>query len=51
MQKQFRHEGGKRYNGIRFGPTPNIVMEEYLDMYEGIQSEILNTIRFDKTQI
>ena len=30
-----------------FGPTPNILKEEYLDIYEGIQSEILNTTRFD----
>ena len=31
-----------------FGPTPNILKEEYLDMYEGIQSEILNNTRFDE---
>ena len=37
--------------GLDFGPTPNILKEEYLYMYEGIQSEILNTTRFDKTQI
>ena len=28
--------------------TPGIIREEYLDMYEGIQSEILNTTRFDE---
>ena len=28
---------------LDFGPTPNILKEEYLDMYKGIQSEILNT--------
>ena len=33
---------------LDFGPTPNILKEEYLDMYEGIQSEILNTIRYDE---
>ena len=33
---------------LDFGPIPNILKEEYLDLYEGIQSEILNTIRFDK---
>ena len=33
---------------LDFGPTPNILKEEYLDMYEGIQSEILNTTRFDE---
>ena len=30
-------------------PTPNILKEEYLDVYEGIQSEILNTTRFAET--
>ena len=33
---------------VDFGPTPNILKAEYLDVYEGIQSEILNTTRFDK---
>ena len=33
---------------LDFGQTPGILNEEYLDMYEGIQSEILNTIRFDE---
>ena len=33
---------------IDFGPTPNKLKEVYLDVYEGIQSEILNTTRFDK---
>ena len=33
---------------LDFGPTPNILKEEYLDMYKGIQSEILNTTRLDE---
>ena len=33
---------------LDFGPTPNILKEEYLDVYKGIQSEILNTTRFDE---
>ena len=33
---------------LDFGPTQNILKEEYLDMCKGIQSEILNTTRFDK---
>ena len=33
---------------LDFGPTLNILKEEYIDMYERIQSEILNTTRFDK---
>ena len=31
-----------------FGPTPNVLSEEYLDVYEGIHSEIVNTTRFDE---
>ena len=33
---------------LDFGPTPDILKEKYLDVYEGIQSEILNTTRFDE---
>ena len=33
---------------LNFGPTPNILKEEYLDVYKGIQSEIVNTTRFDE---
>ena len=33
---------------LDFGQTPDILREEYLDVYEGIQSEILNTMRFDE---
>ena len=31
---------------LDFGPTPNILKEKYLDIYEGIQSEIVNTTMF-----
>ena len=33
---------------LDFGLTPDILREEYLDVYKGIQSEILNTTRFDE---
>ena len=33
---------------LDFGPTLNVLKAEYLDMYKGIQSEILNTTRFDE---
>ena len=33
---------------VDFGPTSNMLKEEYLDVYKGIQSEIINTMRFDK---
>ena len=33
---------------IRFWPNTKLLREEYLDIYEGIQSEILNTTRFNE---
>ena len=33
---------------IDFGPTLDVLKEEYLNVYEGIQSEIVNTTRFNK---
>ena len=32
---------------VDFGPTPNVLREEYLDVYKVIHSEIVNTTRFD----
>ena len=33
---------------LDFGVMPKILQEEYLDVYEGIQSEVVNTTRFDE---
>ena len=33
---------------LDFGPTPDTLKGDYLDMYKGMQSEIVNTTRFDK---
>ena len=33
---------------LDFGDTPEKLKEEYLNVYKGIQSEILNTTRFDE---
>ena len=33
---------------LDFGQSPDILREEYLDVYEGIHSEILSTTRFYK---
>ena len=33
---------------VDFGPALDILKEEYLDVYEGIKSEIVNTTRFDE---
>ena len=39
---------GRAIMELDFGVTPKILHEEYLDVYEGIQSEIINTTRFDE---
>ena len=33
---------------VDFGPTPNVLRDEYLDIYKGIHSEIVNITRFDE---
>ena len=33
---------------VDFGLTLNILKEEHVDVYKGIQSEIVNTTRFDE---
>ena len=33
---------------LDFGVMPKVLWEEYLDVYEGIQSEVVNTTRFDE---
>ena len=33
---------------LDFSPTLKILKKEYLDVYERIQSEIVNTMRFDE---
>ena len=33
---------------LDFSPTPLLLKEEYLDVYKGIQSEIVNTTWFDE---
>ena len=42
-------EGRERHTlDLDFGDTPEKLKGEYLDVYEGIQSEILNTTSFDE---
>ena len=41
-------EGGKEFRELDFGSTPLKLHEEYLDVYEGIQSEIVSATRFDE---
>ena len=39
---------GKEFRKLDFGTVPKNSQEEYLDMYEGIQSDIVSSSRFDK---
>ena len=38
----------KEFMGLDLGSMPHKLHQEYLDVYEGIQSEIVNTTRFDE---
>ena len=39
---------GKEFRELDFGTVPQNQQEEYLDMYEGIQSDIVSSSRFDE---
>ena len=39
---------GKEFRELDFGTVPQNLQEEYLDMYEGIQSDIVCSSRFDE---
>ena len=41
-------EGEREFRELDFGRTPLKLHEEYLDVYEGIQSEIVSATRFDE---
>ena len=41
-------EGEKEFRELDFGSTPLKLCDEYLDVYEGIQSEILSATRLNK---
>ena len=41
-------EGGKEVRELDFGSTPLKLHEEYMDVYEGIQSEIVSATRFNE---
>ena len=38
----------KEFREVDFGAIPENLQEEYLDVYEGIQLDIVSSIRFDK---
>ena len=39
---------GKEFREVDFGIVPQNLQEEYLDVYEGIQSDIVSSSRFDE---
>ena len=39
---------GKEFREVDFGTTPQNLQEEYLDVYKGIQLDIVSSRRFDK---
>ena len=41
-------EGGKEFRELDFGSTPLKLCEEYMDIYDGIQSKIVSATRFDE---
>ena len=41
-------EGDREFRELDLGKMPLKLHKEYMDMYEGIQSEIVNTNRFDE---
>ena len=48
MQKNLDIKKERDLIELDCGPTLNILKEEYLDVYEGIQSEVLKTTRDDE---
>ena len=41
----------KQFREVDFGKTWQNLQEEYLDVYEGIQSDIVSSSRFDNSDI
>ena len=42
------NKDNKEFKDLDFGATPQKLQEEYMDIYEGIHSEVINSKRFDK---
>ena len=45
---KIKPDEGKEFREVDFGTIPQNLQEEYLDVYEGIQSDIVSSSRFDK---
>ena len=39
---------GRQFKELDFGVTPQRLQEEYMDIYEGINSDIVSSNRFDE---
>ena len=46
--KQRPNKEDREFRELDFGTTPQKLHEEYMDIYVGIQSEIVNAARFDE---
>ena len=45
---KIKPDEGKEFREVDFGTIPQSLQDEYLDVYEGIQSDIVSSSRFDK---
>ena len=45
---KIKPDEGKEFREVDFGAIPENLQEQYLDMYEGIQSDIVSSSRFDE---
>ena len=45
---KIKPDEGKEFTEVDFGITPENLQEEYLDMYEGIQLDIVSSSRYDE---
>ena len=46
---KFKSNMEREFKELGFGSIPQKLQEEYLDVYEGIQSDIVSSSRFDET--
>ena len=47
-RNKVKPDTGKEFRELDFGTVPQNLEEEYLDMYEGIQSDIVSSSRFEE---
>ena len=47
-RSKIKPETGREFKELDFGSVPQNLQEEYLDMYKGIQSDVVSSSRFDE---